>query len=196
MRRICCRLEGGRADSGRAGRWPTLNPIPTPEGGPSKLRLGGAFLRRAYLRCRKKHAAEGTTLGAWRRGFQASYLSPPLTIPAALARTFAGSETARRVAKSMQTPTRTVDAASSPVSSFVISWVKRIDLSLISCTEERIVIKSPAHSSRLYAICCSTAAIPRPSFFRREADNPSFAISCQVASSNFPTYHITFMWPM
>src|SRR6266481_6137950 len=29
--------------------WPTLIPIPTPEGGPFKLRLSGASLRRAYL---------------------------------------------------------------------------------------------------------------------------------------------------
>ena len=29
-----------------------------------------------------------------------------------------------------------------------------------------------------------------------EECRPTLANSCQVASSNFPTYHITFMWPM
>ena len=35
------------------GGWPTLTPIPTPKGGPFKLRLSGAFLRRAHLHFRE-----------------------------------------------------------------------------------------------------------------------------------------------
>ena len=37
--------------------------------------------------------------------------------------------------------------------------------------------------------------MPRPCSRRKDGVSPNIAKSCHVASSNFPTYHMTFMWP-
>jgi hypothetical protein len=47
---------GAKVAGAIAGGWPTLNHIPTPEGGSFKLRLSGDFLRRAYLHRRKNYS--------------------------------------------------------------------------------------------------------------------------------------------
>jgi hypothetical protein len=66
-----------------AGGRPTLNPIPTPEGGPFKLRLSGDFLRRAYLHRREnfflrqlpKNQKPRWSGGAWHNCQLVRYLS-------------------------------------------------------------------------------------------------------------------------
>ena len=44
-------------------------------------------------------------------------------------------------------------------------------------------------------MCCSTAAMPRCALRRYGVDKPIVLNRCQEASSNLPTYHMTFMWP-
>src|SRR5271157_5311390 len=114
----------------------------------------------------------------------------------ARSRTSGGRERAFRIVVSRCTPTIAVIATSSPVSSFIISWHMRIDLSLTSNSVDRMLTTSPAWSSRLYSMRCSTAAIPVPSRSKRAPVRPTIERSCQEASSNFPIYHITFMCPM
>jgi hypothetical protein len=80
-----------------------------------------------------------------------------------------------------------VFAAISPVASLRISCSKRRTLSLTSRIADVTVTTSPAKSSRLYSMCCSTPAIPRFSACRRERVRPSIAKSCHVASSNLAT---------
>jgi len=38
--------------------------------------------------------------------------------------------------------------------------------------------------------------MPRFAVLRNDGASPMAEKNCQVASSNLPTYHITFMWPM
>jgi hypothetical protein len=102
----------------------------------------------------------------------------------------------RRAALSRCTPVSTVIAATSPVSALLIVWEKRSALSLISSKTEWTDTISPARSSRLYWMFCSTATMPRLFSRKVVGVSPSAAKRCHVASSNLPTYHITFMCPI
>jgi hypothetical protein len=76
------------------------------------------------------------------------------------------------------------------------SCTKRTDLGVIASTAERTISTSPGSASRLYAdalIDGRHAALPVAHVLRRHA---IIAPRFHVASSNLPTYHMTFMWPM
>ena len=76
-----------------------------------------------------------------------------------------------------------------------IACSKRSTFSRTSTRREVIVTVSPATSSRRYRVVCSTAAIPRRSAASSVRVSPMASRKNHVASSNLPTYHITFMWP-